>query len=108
MEITSAVIAMSHKLNLKVLAEGVETLEQMQFLRENNCDFAQGFLISPPLPMEALVELYSHEEALSIDVNDKMLRHETQRHRSYCCRLHYLKICVSLATPFSNCSMLVV
>lgn len=57
MEITSAVIAMSHKLNLKVLAEGVETEAQMQFLRENKCDYAQGFLISPPLPMAALLSI---------------------------------------------------
>jgi len=82
MEITSAVIAMSHKLNLKVLAEGIETLEQLQFLRENNCDFAQGFLISPPLPIDALVELYSHEEALTIDVNARMLGRDVQRNRS--------------------------
>ncbi len=61
MEITSAVIAMSHKLNLKVLAEGVETPEQMQFLRDNHCDYAQGYFISPPLPMEAL---------LSVDAQD--------------------------------------
>jgi diguanylate cyclase (GGDEF)-like protein/PAS domain S-box-containing protein len=57
MEITSAVIAMSHKLNLKVLAEGVETPAQMQFLLENKCDYAQGYYISPPLPMEALLSI---------------------------------------------------
>jgi EAL domain-containing protein (putative c-di-GMP-specific phosphodiesterase class I) len=57
MEITSAVIAMSHKLNLKVLAEGVETAAQLQFLRDNKCDYAQGYLISPPLPIEALLAI---------------------------------------------------
>jgi diguanylate cyclase (GGDEF)-like protein/PAS domain S-box-containing protein len=68
MEITSAVIAMSHKLNLKVLAEGVETAAQMQFLRENKCDYAQGFFISPPLPMEALLCLDAQIELLDESV----------------------------------------
>ena len=68
MEITSAVIAMSHKLNLKVLAEGVETPAQMQFLRENKCDYAQGFFISPPLPMEALVGLDAQLKALQSEM----------------------------------------
>ena len=65
MEITSAVIAMSHKLNLKVLAEGVETPAQMQFLRDNKCDYAQGYFISPPLPMEALLSLDAQIDPLS-------------------------------------------
>ncbi len=67
MEITSAVIAMSHKLNMKVLAEGVETPAQMQFLRENKCDYAQGFFISPPLPMEALLSLDAQIETVLRD-----------------------------------------
>lgn len=51
MEITGAVIAMAHKLNLQVVAEGVETPAQLQFLRANNCEFAQGYLFSKPLPI---------------------------------------------------------
>lgn len=70
MDITSAVIAMSHKLNMKVLAEGVETPAQMQFLRENNCDYAQGFFISPPLPMEALLSIDAQIESVyEIQIN---------------------------------------
>jgi diguanylate cyclase (GGDEF)-like protein/PAS domain S-box-containing protein len=51
-EIASAIIAMSHALGLKVLAEGVETQEQFQFLARLGCDFYQGYLYSRPLPAE--------------------------------------------------------
>ncbi len=47
--IVSAVIAMAHNLRLKVVAEGVETLEQIRFLRERNCDEVQGYLVSHPI-----------------------------------------------------------
>ena len=57
MEITAAVIAMAHKLELSVVAEGVETPLQLEFLRTNSCDFAQGFLFGRPMPPEQLAEL---------------------------------------------------
>ncbi|SDI62123.1 putative bifunctional diguanylate cyclase/phosphodiesterase [Pseudomonas panipatensis] len=53
--ITRAIIAMVHSLELKVVAEGVETPEQLEFLRQHQCDEIQGFLISRPLEAEALV-----------------------------------------------------
>jgi len=49
-EIVSAIIAMAHKLNLQVIAEGVETTEQLEFLRTLQCDEMQGYLKSPPIP----------------------------------------------------------
>jgi diguanylate cyclase (GGDEF)-like protein/PAS domain S-box-containing protein len=49
MEITSAVIAMAHKLKIKVVAEGIESLEQLDFLRSQNCDIGQGYLFSKPI-----------------------------------------------------------
>lgn len=49
-EIVSAIIAMAHKLNLQVIAEGVETNEQLEFLRTLQCDEIQGYLKSPPVP----------------------------------------------------------
>ena len=48
--ITRAIITMSRGLGLKVVAEGVETEEQLAFLREQACDEAQGYLISRPIP----------------------------------------------------------
>ncbi|MCB1139754.1 MAG: EAL domain-containing protein [Leptospiraceae bacterium] len=48
--IVSAILAMGKSLGLEVVAEGVETEEQLNFLRERNCEYAQGYLISRPLP----------------------------------------------------------
>ncbi|MHA5567778.1 phosphodiesterase DipA, partial [Pseudomonas aeruginosa] len=54
MEITSAVIAMAHNLKLKVVAEGVESAEQLAFLRRNRCDIGQGYLFDRPIPSDLL------------------------------------------------------
>lgn len=56
MEITSAVIAMAHKLKLKVVAEGVETQAQLAFLRRQHCDTGQGYLFDRPLPVAELIQ----------------------------------------------------
>jgi diguanylate cyclase (GGDEF)-like protein/PAS domain S-box-containing protein len=55
--IAQAIIAMSHKLNKTVLAEGVETEEQMQYLRRNESDEMQGFFFSRPVPAENIARL---------------------------------------------------
>jgi len=49
---------LAHSLRLKVVAEGVETEEQLRGLRELGCDYFQGFLISKPVDAEAAEGLY--------------------------------------------------
>ena len=53
--LVKAAIAMSHSLEIKVVAEGVETKEQLDLLNELNCDIAQGFYLSKPLPSAKLL-----------------------------------------------------
>jgi diguanylate cyclase (GGDEF)-like protein len=55
--ITSAVISLAHVIRLQVTAEGVETAEQLAFLRERNCDEAQGYYFSRPLPAHEFARL---------------------------------------------------
>lgn len=55
--ITTAIINMAHSLNMKVIAEGVETREQLEFLRARKCDEFQGYYFSKPLPAVELEKL---------------------------------------------------
>jgi diguanylate cyclase (GGDEF)-like protein/PAS domain S-box-containing protein len=57
MEITATIVAMGHILGLKVLAEGVETSEQLAFLKEKGCDSYQGYIKSKPVTAEIFAEL---------------------------------------------------
>jgi hypothetical protein len=54
MEIVQAIILMAHTLHLKVVTEGVETPEQLEFLSEYRCDYVQGYLFSKPAPLSQL------------------------------------------------------
>lgn len=56
-ELTATIVAMGHNLGLMVLAEGVETKEQLAFLGEQGCDYFQGYLFSRPLPAAELEQL---------------------------------------------------
>lgn len=59
-----AIIAMAHRLGLKVVAEGVSTEEQHDLLLQAECDHAQGFLYSPPLPAERFERLLAADEVM--------------------------------------------
>ena len=59
--ITKAIIQLGHSLNLEVIAEGVETAQQLEFLREWGCDEAQGYHFSRPIPPDELAVLLEAE-----------------------------------------------
>ncbi|BAN34936.1 diguanylate cyclase/phosphodiesterase [Sulfuricella denitrificans skB26] len=59
--ITTAIIAMAHSLKMHVMAEGVETDEQAEFLQSNGCRNAQGYLFSRPVPAEQIGKLLEQE-----------------------------------------------
>jgi diguanylate cyclase (GGDEF)-like protein/PAS domain S-box-containing protein len=59
---TASIINLGHSLNLEVVAEGVESENQFDYLRENNCDIIQGYLISKPIPEKdifSVIQKYS-------------------------------------------------
>ncbi|MDF1876610.1 EAL domain-containing protein [Sulfurimonas sp. SAG-AH-194-L11] len=57
MAITKAIIALAKSLNFKIIAEGVETEEQKDFLLEHGCELIQGYLYSPPIPAQEMQKL---------------------------------------------------
>jgi len=61
-EITSAVVAMAHKLKLSVVAEGVENEKQARFLKSIQCDLAQGFYYGKPMPLDNLINQISDKD----------------------------------------------
>jgi len=64
--IIRAVIQMAHSLGLRVIAEGVETAKVLEQLRQLGCDEIQGYLLSPPLPVESFVS-FVHDHHRSVD-----------------------------------------
>lgn len=66
-----AIIEMAHQLKLSVIAEGVETEEQMNLLKNLNCDYAQGYLISRPLPTSEITALIKEKHrTLEVEVQN--------------------------------------
>jgi EAL domain-containing protein (putative c-di-GMP-specific phosphodiesterase class I) len=76
--ITEAIISIAHSLNMKVVAEGVETEEQLAFLRDRGCDEFQGYLLCKPLSIEEISELLAQEKEAEGLYASLMKRHRNQ------------------------------
>lgn len=80
--ITMAIIAIAKKLNFKVLAEGVETEEQLFFLQANQCDESQGFLFSKPINFNQMTSLLMRDSSIALKhkrILDKFFSIKAQR-----------------------------
>jgi len=65
--IAGAIVAMAHSLKLRVTAEGVETVEQLEFLRSLHCDDIQGYFVSRPVPGEELTQILAATRGAGLD-----------------------------------------
>jgi len=65
MALSEAIIVMAHKLDLQVIAEGVETQEQCDLLREALCDYGQGYLFARPMPGEEFDAMLRAQKAMA-------------------------------------------
>jgi EAL domain-containing protein (putative c-di-GMP-specific phosphodiesterase class I) len=73
--IVRAIIALGHTLSLKIVAEGVTTQAQLEFLRAEGCDAIQGFLMSPAIAGNAFVELLRRSSSRAAPKAAALIRH---------------------------------
>lgn len=71
--IVKAIISLAHNLQLSVIAEGVETQAQLEYLQLHSCDQIQGYFISRPVSAEALAKLLKQEREVSCNINELTL-----------------------------------
>jgi diguanylate cyclase (GGDEF)-like protein len=67
--LTLSIIAMAHALNMQVVAEGIETKEQLELLKSHQCDYMQGYFFSRPLPADELVLFLAQQTAKPASAN---------------------------------------
>ena len=74
--LASAIIEMGHSLGQKIVAEGVETQEQLDYLTHRGCDVIQGYFFSPPLPVQKMTDLLAaaSEEKLTLEPMEPFAR----------------------------------
>jgi diguanylate cyclase (GGDEF)-like protein len=69
--LVKAIIQMGHSFSMEVVAEGVETIEQLEFLQQNGCNLMQGYLVSKPVPVDKVIEILKHhveQNSLPLDI----------------------------------------
>jgi len=71
--IVDAIIMLAHSLRMRVIAEGVETVEQLEYLKLHDCDEAQGYLLAHPLPVAQLEQWLPEYAAVALQVEHGML-----------------------------------
>lgn len=69
MVIPTAIISLGKSLGLKVVAEGIENMAQLKFLKEKGCDEAQGYMISKPIPPDSMLKLVKQGWALTSEIS---------------------------------------
>mgnify|MGYP000908205195 CR=1 FL=1 len=83
--VVSALIAMGHRLEVGIVAEGVETAEQATFLKDHGCDEAQGYYLGRPMPEDRFAALLEEHCRSHQSIRDELVRraqaHETERRR---------------------------
>lgn len=60
-QLTATIIQMAHDMNLNIVVEGVETKDQLDFVKERGCQLIQGYYYSPPVSKEQISELIRHD-----------------------------------------------
>jgi EAL domain-containing protein (putative c-di-GMP-specific phosphodiesterase class I) len=73
--IVSAIVSLAHSLRLKVVAEGVETREQLDFLKTLGCDQYQGYYFSPAVPPQQFAQLLQRTPANSSFMDEAVRTH---------------------------------
>ncbi len=81
--LASTIIVMAHALDKQVVAEGVETLEQLDFLRERGCDVAQGYFLARPLPAMELTAMLRGQRANAEADAEQASRTTVRAHATY-------------------------
>lgn len=72
-ELVNTIIAMGHSLGLEIVAEGVETKMQLDFLAKRNCNYAQGYLFNKPMAANEVTEVLKKQQSLSATLGTRLL-----------------------------------
>ncbi|OGI42432.1 MAG: hypothetical protein A2150_07795 [Candidatus Muproteobacteria bacterium RBG_16_64_11] len=72
--LVAAIVALAHSINIKVVAEGVETKAQLVFLRAHRCDVMQGFYFSKAVPAAEFAELLREDRRLAFEGNEEKVK----------------------------------